>query len=305
MLPALLAAGFTGLLATGGFIERPFTDFDTVVRVLAPHGQWTPHPEKQFVFRPAYTTPHSAWAPFRNGQWRYTDYGWTWDSSEPGSWATSHYGHWIKDPEGWAWVPGIHWLGATVEWIQSGDHLGWRPCPLDRFGNPIEPPGVRYADPAQWNFVPREKIRGPLTPADFASPAEAAALLVKANPADHIFVSYREIPRPGPDPQILMLADGRMPEFPVIRELLEHDLPPEAPFPNSYYLYRPRFHQDAEGVFRRVALFLNPRKENPEFQRVRETLTPGRELTPKEQKALRDAAIMEQAHQQHQRDIYR
>lgn len=304
MIPACFALILTGALTAGGFVERPYKDFDVVVQALAPHGTWEPHAEKQFVFRPA-ASAGGNWSPFRSGQWRYTDYGWTWEGTEPGSWATSHYGYWMRDDRGWAWVPDIHWLGATVEWLQSGDYLGWRACPLDRFGNPTEDPSVRYSDPAQWNFVLRDKIRGPLTPADFATPEQAAELLVRAEPADHIFVTYREIPRPGPDPQILMRADGTLPEFPVIRELIEPDLPPEVPLRHSLYLYRPRFHQDQDGIFRRVELFLNPRQENPEYQRVRETLAPTRELTPAEQKAMRDALIMEEAYRQHQRDIYR
>jgi hypothetical protein len=304
MLSGLLTAGFIGLLAMAEFVERPFTDFDTVVHALAPHGQWTPHPDKKFVFRP-HQAAQPDWAPLRLGQWIYTDYGWTWHGTGPTEWATGHYGYWFKDAQGWCWVPDIHWLPGCVEWLQSGDYIGWRPTPLDRFSNPNEPEAVRYADPTQWNFIPREKLRGPLTPADFASPEQAAALLVKAEPADHIFISYREIPRPGPPPDILANAEGKLPPIPVVREQLEPSLMPEIQAPNSFYTYRPRFHQDGDGIFRRIDLFLNPRKENPEYQRVIDTLAPKRELTPKEERALRGAAEMERHRRQHEQDIYR
>lgn len=304
MLTGLLTAGFAGLLAMAEFVDRPFTDFDTVVQALAPHGQWTPHPDKQFVFRPRQAAQPD-WSPLRDGQWIYSDYGWTWRGTGPAEWATGHYGHWFKDAQGWCWVPGIHWLGGCVEWLQSGDHIGWRPTALDRFSNPTEPEGVRYADPTQWNFIPRDKLRGPLTPADFASPEEAAALLVKARPADHIFITYREIPRPGPPPDILTNAEGKLPPFPVVREQLEPGLMPEIEAPNSLYTYRPRFHQDGDGIFRRVDLFLNPRKENPEYQSVKDTLAPERKLTPKEEQAMKDALERERLYRKHIEDLYR
>jgi hypothetical protein len=80
---------------------------------------------------------------------------------------------------------------------------------------------------------------------------------------------------------------------------------PEIQAPNSFYTYRPRFHQDGDGIFRRIDLFLNPRKENPEYQSVIDTLAPKRELTPKEERALRGAAEMERHRRQHEQDIYR
>jgi hypothetical protein len=304
MIHCIAAVGWMGLLATTEFVERPITDFDVVVKELAAHGTWVPHETREFVFRPA-PVGGAAWAPYREGRWLYTDYGWTWRGESPGSWATDHYGFWFRESGQWLWVPGLHWLGATVEWLQSGAHIGWRCSPLDRFGNPTETEGERYADPAQWNFVLREKLRGPLTAADFVDDVKAADLLVKAKPADHIFMTYRQIERPGPPPDILADAEGKLSAFPVVRELLEPGELPEIPAAQSVYAYRPRFHQDATGILRRVELFLNPRAENPEYQRVRDTLMPQRALTPKEEKVQRDAAELEKTRRQHEQDIYR
>jgi len=305
MLSGLLTAGLAAFLAMAGeFVERPYTDFDTIIRALAPQGRWEPHPEKRFVFRPA-EAARPGWSPYREGRWIYSDYGWTWQGTAPYSWATDHYGHWLKDAGGWCWVPGIHWLGGCVEWVQSGDHIGWRPTPLDRFSNPTEPEGVRYADPGQWNFILREKLRGPLSSADFADTGLAASLLVKARPADHVFITYREIPRPGLPPDILADAEGKLAPFPVIREKLEAGLEPESPQAASLYAYRPRFHQDEDGIFRRVELFLNPRKENPEYQSVKETVAPDRKLTPQEERAMKDALERERLYRKHMEDLYR
>lgn len=296
--------GLLALLGPGEIIERPYADFDAVIAAVAPQGRWQPDERRKFVFVPTAAADPS-WAPYREGRWIYTDYGWTWRGNSPVSWATDHYGFWERVPEqGWRWVPGPHWLPGAVEWIQSGGHVGWRCTPLDRFGNPQQSETERYRDPGEWNFVPKEKLRGPLTPADFADRAQAEQLLVQARPLDHIFTAHREIGRPGAPPDVLAGPDGKLPAFPVLRDLPEVDTA-LAPSPAVVAAYRPRFHQDADGIFRRVELFLNPRKENPEAQTVRETLAPERKLTPKEEKAMRDAAERERLQRKHWDDLYR
>ena len=117
---------------------------------LSPYGNWTNYgnygnvwiPNQQ-NFRPYYT----------NGQWVYTDYGWTWASNYNWGWAPFHYGRWIQDRSyGWMWIPGTEWAPAWVSWRSGGDYYGWAPLgPGMNAGNY----NGSYDD---WTFVPRRYI---------------------------------------------------------------------------------------------------------------------------------------------------
>jgi hypothetical protein len=55
------------------------------------------------------TSVRSGWAPYVDGEWVYTDYGWTWVSADPFD-APFHYGTWVWVADyGWAWEPGYVW----------------------------------------------------------------------------------------------------------------------------------------------------------------------------------------------------
>src|SRR5690606_16954573 len=96
------------------------------------------HPDYRYIFTPKSST-ESGWRPYREGPWIYTDNGWTWKGSRAWDWAGDHYGFWTqRNVKAWSWVPGDHWLPASVEWIQSGDYVGWRACELDRYSNMLE-----------------------------------------------------------------------------------------------------------------------------------------------------------------------
>jgi len=70
------------------------------------------------------------WRPFVNGQWIWTNWGWTWVSYEPFGWATCHYGWWGYDfALGWLWIPGYDWSPAPVRWIGWDEMVGWAPAP--------------------------------------------------------------------------------------------------------------------------------------------------------------------------------
>jgi hypothetical protein len=95
---------------------------------LAPYGYWVNRPSYGWVWLPRHI--RHGWRPYSSGRWAYTDYGWTWVSSEPFGWATYHYGRWNLDPDyGWAWVPGTDWGPSWVSWQQGGGYLGWAPLP--------------------------------------------------------------------------------------------------------------------------------------------------------------------------------
>src|SRR5690606_29878253 len=114
------------LLFTVSSVQRPLIDFDLVIDTLKSQGQWESIGEERYAFRPSSTAPK--WAPFREGRWLYTDYGWTWEGRNPGSWATDHFGYWTKkQTAGWVWIPDGQWLPGAVEWLKSGNYIGWRP----------------------------------------------------------------------------------------------------------------------------------------------------------------------------------
>jgi hypothetical protein len=95
---------------------------------LSPYGHWVQTPAYGWAFVPAVATTN--WRPYTDGQWLYTDAGWTWLSDEPFGWATYHYGSWDLNPDyGWMWVPGYQWAPARVDWRATDDFIGWAPLP--------------------------------------------------------------------------------------------------------------------------------------------------------------------------------
>lgn len=276
---------------------RPYVDFDQVIEALRPHGQWDPIGEDRFVYRP--NSPAPAWQPFRLGQWIYTDYGWTWKGSSPGTWATDHYGHWTKKHDSrWGWKPDGQWLAAPVEWLKSGAYVGWRPSKLDRFSNLLEPESERYSDPSEWSFILLDKMKGELKPDDFVDVAKATALLKNATPSEHIFVTYREIPRPGPALEIIKFDNDKLPLKPSIRELQDPNILPEVILPIDLHLFRPKFNQDNDGIMRRVFLFINPRLQQENDLKLKQTVGDQRteEQKSKDFKKFESQLELERAH---------
>jgi hypothetical protein len=279
-------------------VDRGYADFDRVCIEVSEHGQWSPHDSYRFIFTPK--KPRENWRPYREGQWLYTDHGWTWRGAERWAWATDHFGFWTKrNVDGWAWVPGDFWLPATVEWIQSGDYVGWRASILDRFSNMEESDSLRYANADEWNFIPREKLYQKLTPADFASDEKAAELLAERQPCDHIYVAWREIPRPGPAVKIEDETTGERIPIPVVHNLTS----PNQEFQDSetaIFFYRPRFYQDGDGIFRRISAMLTAPKPAKETEKeIVKTAVVGDEQRRELTRAEREAQWkkMERAHQ--------
>jgi len=97
---------------------------------LSAYGSWVPIDGYGYGWYPTQAGP--GWQPYVDGQWVWSDQGWTWASAEPWGWATYHYGRWIYDPYyGWTWIPGTVWAPAYVSWYQSPGYYGWSPLPPD------------------------------------------------------------------------------------------------------------------------------------------------------------------------------
>jgi uncharacterized protein DUF6600 len=109
---------------------------------LSPHGSWLVSAEYGRVWQP-YEYDRD-WNPYYDGQWVYSDYGWTWVSDYRWGAIPYHYGTWYPDPYyGWVWVPGTVWAPSWVMFRTGPDYIGW--CPVSprftvgasyRFGSP-------------------------------------------------------------------------------------------------------------------------------------------------------------------------
>ncbi len=95
---------------------------------LSPYGTWIELDGGVVVWRPMHL--QVGWAPYRNGQWIWTNDGWYWDSYDPFGYIVFHYGRWYFDNYyGWIWVPDDVWAPAWVQWRYDNDYIGWSPLP--------------------------------------------------------------------------------------------------------------------------------------------------------------------------------
>jgi len=126
---------------------------------LVPYGRWVGVGSYGSCFVPRVA---AGWAPYVDGQWVYTDYGWTWVSNDPFGDVPFHYGSWTwADPYGWVWVPGTVWAPAWVTWAYGDDYVGWAPVPpsfglavTGYAGAAVVLPATRYV------FVPTRQFVG-------------------------------------------------------------------------------------------------------------------------------------------------
>jgi hypothetical protein len=121
---------------------------------LSPYGDWIYTPDYGYVWRPYFDNPASFRPYSSNGNWVYTDYGWTWASGYDWGWATFHYGRWDFDNYlGWTWIPGYEWAPAWVSWGSYDNYYGWAPM-----GPNIYVQSNWYAPDPWWTFVPRNRF---------------------------------------------------------------------------------------------------------------------------------------------------
>jgi uncharacterized protein DUF6600 len=160
--PALMQPALNAAIAVGvGF--HGTVGVDSFYSNLAPYGYWVNRPSYGWVWLPRHI--RHGWRPYSSGRWAYTDYGWTWVSSEPYGWATYHYGRWNLDPDyGWAWVPGTDWGPAWVSWQEGNGYCGWAPLPPAvgwSAGAGLDLGGFNLAvgiDPGWYSFVPERSF---------------------------------------------------------------------------------------------------------------------------------------------------
>lgn len=162
-----------GLLSMGvlaavlyGFAAPPAAHADVAVSVsffhqqLTPYGRWVVAGSYGNCWVPGGVA--ASWSPYVDGQWLYTDYGWTWASNDRWGDIPYHYGTWAwVSPYGWVWVPGTVWAPAWVTWAYTDDYIGWAPVPPSfafsvggYVGGPVVVAQTRYV------FVPSRQFVG-------------------------------------------------------------------------------------------------------------------------------------------------
>ena len=122
------------------YTDRGTIDFDKALQLLNPYGTWSKIDEKW-----AYT-PLDHEAPYTDGRWLYTEYGWYWKGNQRHSWITEHYGYWKRgEDKVWSWYPGPVWLSQIIEFRATPTHIGWRSGEVDRNGDFVESSEERYS----------------------------------------------------------------------------------------------------------------------------------------------------------------
>jgi len=124
------------------------------------------------------------WQPYTNGEWIYTEYGWTWVSYDPWGDNPYHYGTWTyMDRYGWAWVPGTVWAPAWVTWSYSDNYVGWAPLPPSiAFGYSGYSGRAIRMSPTQYVFVPTNRFVGTNVRTVRVSPQQSAVIFRQTTP---------------------------------------------------------------------------------------------------------------------------
>jgi hypothetical protein len=199
----LLGLGLPVRAGIARYSDHTKVDFDLFMQLLNPYGTWA-QVDGLWCY-----TPRDHEAPYTDGRWLYTEYGWYWKGNLPHSWATEHYGFWKRGTDGvWAWYPLPFWLPEIVELRATSTHFGWRSGAVDGDGNYVEAPADRYAKTDEWSFVTKAQFTEPITPALIVKPSVAAQLLDDSSESTHTYMTYREIDRPGPHPADLLALAG-------------------------------------------------------------------------------------------------
>ena len=122
---------------------------------LSPYGTWIDYPGYGHVWNPRIEAGFRPYA--TNGNWRYSQQGWAWQSNYNWGWAPFHYGSWLYDDGyGWLWVPGYQWSPAWVTWGTVDNYYAWAPL------MPEVNIGVQFSNwrphPYYWNVVGRDHV---------------------------------------------------------------------------------------------------------------------------------------------------
>ena len=188
---------------------------------LADEGSWMDSADYGYVWQPSLSS-QSDWAPYTDGSWAYSDYGWTWESQERFGGICYHYGRWTKlRSVGWVWVPGHDWAPAWVSWRSGGDCIGWAPLPPRAKWNAhvgihgwVD--GTCQIPPARYCFVPLPDLCHPRCKEVLLPQKECEHRYLQT----HNVTSFTEVKTPGSKPMVR--CDG--PKLEEVRPRLKDKL---------------------------------------------------------------------------------
>lgn len=167
--------------------------------VMAPHGEWLQLPEVGWVWRPDAKLVGQDFVPYAtNGQWVFSDWGWTFQSDWDWGWAPFHFGRWFVAPsEGWVWWPDDEWAPSWVDWRWGEGLAGWQPMPL---------PGMNVRRP--WTFVATRDLVQPDVSRFLVPPDQEAALVGRTQPVGERVTGRTGQWNVGPVPDEVASATG-------------------------------------------------------------------------------------------------
>ncbi len=243
---------------------------------LAPYGEWANTGTYGMCWRPAGMPP--GWAPYSQGHWIWTEYGWTWVSEYRWGWAPFHYGRWVVDPVlGWVWVPGYVWAPAWVQWRWGDGYCGWAPLPPGfhfRVDVVVGPDGRDFGVGLRgWNFIRAQELGGARY--RFVGRSELPHVMVRTRNITRLRFTPQGVFQVGlPKNQVERVTRRRIGTVNVIRT---NDISRERIIGNSFHIYspapyRPRV-RDEQEVIRRERASQSPeriRREKAGPPRVRE-----------------------------------
>lgn len=189
VLAAVLFACVFAMLAPQGASASTTVSVSFFHDTLAPYGRWVVAARYGEVWVPSGIS--RGWDPYWDGEWLWTDYGWTWVSYDPWGDIPYHYGTWARvDPYGWVWVPGTIWAPAWVTWAWTDSYIGWAPVPVSfvlsssgYVGSPIVVSATRYV------FVPATQFVGVNVSTVRVAESRNATILPQARTATRFTVS--------------------------------------------------------------------------------------------------------------------
>lgn len=176
---------------------------------LSPYGRWVVAGSYGDAWVPSGVA--SGWAPYVNGEWLWTDYGYTWVSNDPWGDTPFHYGSWVWEGRyGWVWVPGTVWAPAWVTWAYTDDYIGWAPLSPTFVlsyngyaGRPIVLSQTRYC------FVPTSRFVGVPVASVRVPISQNTAIFTRATKTTGFQVSSGVVHTGGPPPSRVERAMGR------------------------------------------------------------------------------------------------
>jgi hypothetical protein len=232
------SCGPTTVVKSDSYQSAPVEDvsYQSFYDQLSPYGNWINYPGYGYVWMPNAGPDFQPYA--TNGNWIYTNAGWTWASNYNWGWAPFHYGRWFyENGYGWMWVPGNEWAPAWVSWRGGGDYYGWAPLgpkvSMDVALSSYNPPS-NY-----WNFVPRQYMGNPNLHNYYVDGSRNVTIINNTTIINNYSGSNRTryAYAPGPDPNEVRRYSGN--NFTQV-QLRQANTPGERISGSQYEIYQPR-----------------------------------------------------------------